>query len=507
MLTLILSKRMFNTRLKQWNICKNYRAEEKDVLAAHIAEAHLQSRSLSNLTFKDRPVKLDRVLRHLRTKRRGNTTSKKAAKRPRRRLTDDGSGSDSSTSAATTGTEDSAGAFHITRRAPNIISPESGMTTATVLTPSTESEEAEEPYELVEHEDAITVAPQPAPPLFPPRKALNTEVILYQTQGYYQHIIGTNECSGDSSTPASRVFWTNVKTGIYFLKKQSPALAWPLLNDACVQAADVFSFAPMLFLSQVFTILSPVNTKVCPQVRNTLMRYLGGLASIKLKCAHHPLAVILRELALDNEYGEASERALSLTLSLFLQTFGTGHSATFAVHRSLVTLLRRDKRLALARQQGEELVDNTQRALFSGQNLHPQNEAVSLNMVDLCISLTELVHIYMDLGQYGLAKAMCSSVVQNYKLMQGVSFPDDRAAYALEDMAEICSRNGDCEEAVEWLRQALDASSIIRGRENATTKHIRDKLIQVSNTPGRNPLQTECPEPESLLAGHHSLIL
>ena len=468
---------MFNTRLKQWNICKNYRAEEKEALAAHIAAAHLENRSVSNLTFKDRPVKLDRVLRHLRTKRRGNTSSKKTVTRSKRVLVDDGSGSDSSTSGATTSTDDSAGALQSTRRAPITVSLESGMTTSTILTPSTETEET---YEVIEHEDAIGVAAEPTPPLLPPKGALNTEVILYQTQAYYQHIIGINGCSDSFPAPPAKLFWTNVKTGIYFLKKQSPALAWPLLNDACVQAADVFSYAPMLFLSQVLTVLSPVNTRVCPQVRNTLMRYLGGMAGIKLQSAQHPLAVILRELALDNSHGEASEKALDLTLSLFMQNFGTDHSATFAVYRSLITLLRRDKRLDLARQHGEQLVDNTQRALFSRPNLGYQNKAQSLSMVDLCTALTELIHIYIDLEQYGLAKAIASSVIQNYMLIQGVSFPDDQAAYALEDMAEICSRMGNMEEAAEWLRQAVDASSMLRGRTNAITEHISHKLQQVT---------------------------
>ena len=55
----------------------------------------------------------------------------------------------------------------------------------------------------------------------------------------------------------------------------------------------------------------------------------------------------------------------------------------------------------------------------------------------------------MDLEEYGLARNICSTVIQNYKLVQGVSFPDDRAANALEDMAEICSRMGDCEEAAD----------------------------------------------------------
>ncbi|KAJ9614627.1 hypothetical protein H2200_002764 [Cladophialophora chaetospira] len=484
------TKRMFNTRLKQWNICKNYRAEEKEVLAAQIARAHLESRSASDLTFKDRPVKLDRVLRHLRAKRRGMTATKKAAKGRRRSANDEGSSSDSSTSVMT---QDSGPRVHSNSRyGSRTITPESGTTTSAVLTPPSEPEQPDEPYESVNRESIILVTANPGSPLFPPKGTLNVEVILSQTQAYYLHTVWTNKDGlAGAQDSIAKTFWTNVKTGIYFLKKQSPTLAWPLLNEACAVASDVFSHAPILFLTQVFTVLSPVNTTVCPLIRSTLMKYLAGMASIKLKSAQHPLAVILKELSLDNEYGEASEKALNMTLSLLTQNLGTGHSATFAVHRSLITLLRRDRRLALAKQHGEELVETTQCVAFSRSNLDIETGTASLSMTVLCIALTELIHIHMDLGQYALARNLCSTILQNYQLSQGVTYPDDRAAYALEDMAEICSRMGDYEAAADWLRQALDASGIIRGRQNATTEHIRAKLQHVTTTLALRTLETQ----------------
>ena len=470
---------MYNTRLKQWNLRKNYRAEEKELLAAQIVEAHLENRPASDLTFKNRPVKLDRVLRHLRTKKR-KAAAMKTSKNRDGSTGGDGSSSDSSTSRIH---QDES--CRSKTRWPVTITPDSGNTTSTVLTPPSTVEDIEDDFEMIERDDLVPSLPEPSPTLSPPRGSLNTELILYQTREYYHHQI-SRACPGTLSLQhPSLTFWKNVKNGIYFLKKQSPHLAWPLLNDACGSALEVFSQTPLLFLSDVFGVLSPVNTKVCPQVRTELLRYLVGMASIKFQSKNHPLVIVLRELCTDTPHGEASETALNLTLTLFAQILGPDHTATFAVYRSFISLLRRDKRLEQAKQQAECLVETCKQSLVLGSAFGiPQLQRPSIGMIELCIALTELVHTYMDLQEHHLAKSTCGSILHHYKIIQGSDFPNNRAAYAMEDMAEICILMGEREEALSWMRSALQASSRLRGAQDASTEHIKDKfweLVKGSN--------------------------
>ncbi|KIW93529.1 uncharacterized protein Z519_06134 [Cladophialophora bantiana CBS 173.52] len=481
------TKRMYNTRLNQWNIRKNYRAEEKELLAARITQAHLQNRPVSELTFKGRPIKLHRVLRHIRDPKRGKAFRQKRGL-PLPTHTDDDGGSSSDSSASDLVRDDMLRAVSSGGSRGSSSTPlGSGNTTSSLLTPSSsESDDDGEPFEIIQRDELHAETPAPSPPIFPPKDRVNLELILHETRSYYLDVMGNDPVSETIGNhihvvdTATTVFWSNVKSGIYFLKKQAPTLAWPLLNEACVLAGDIFSQTPVLFLNSVFTVLSPINTRVYPQVRSTLLRYLASMAAIKLKSRHHPLAVVCREIARDNERGEASEAALNLTLALFTQNLGRDHSTTFAAHRSLISLLRRGKRLNAAKQEGENLVQVTEQALLSRSDVNIyQRRPAAVVMVDLCAALTELVHVHMDMGQHDVARRLCSSVIRNYQTIQGVNFPDTKAAYAMEDMAELSCAIGDKADAAYWLAQALDASSMLRGDADAATQHIRDKLGQL----------------------------
>ncbi|EXJ76995.1 hypothetical protein A1O3_10152 [Capronia epimyces CBS 606.96] len=484
------TKRMYNTRFKQWNICKNYKAEEKELLAARIARAHLENHSLENLTFKDRPLKFDRVLRHCKTRRRAqngpNSTRGRAPASKR-----------NNTNCAAM-REIQGEVFLGTASVQARITPESGTTTTPDLTPpSSEPVDGADTFDIINHAD---LSPKPEPPILarplsPPEKNMEVEVILYQTRIYYQnHVerIGQQTTEMYKVSGKARAFWSGVKSAIYFLKKQSPAFAWPLLNEACTSAGEMLDDGPALFLNEVFAVLSPVNTKVYPKVRSTLLRYLADMAAIKLRPTH-PFAVVCRTLARgDDEQGAVSETAMNLTLDLFAESLGRGHSGTFAVHRSLVSLMRRDARLDAAKQLAEELVISMEQALVrqcahddddddnNNKQRKKKEKPTCISVTELCVAMTELVHVYMDRREYLVAQRLCQSLIQNYRVVQGPAFPDSRAAYALEDMAELCQCQTNLDGAVYWLTEALDASTALRGKEDPSTKHIHEKLARLS---------------------------
>jgi hypothetical protein len=579
---------MYNTRLKQWGVCKNYKAGEKELLAVRITQAHLENRSLDTITFKNRPVKFDRVLRYCKSRNRktsGPSSKPVSFKTPSRRRPavaqaaeqDSDTWVDPKSIADILQKQERDSMVRVRkaeRRRPKrrqgTVTPESDFTSATTLTPGeSESESSEEYEDVVGNADGTTLDTSfnpldvdqghnihpnqhhtrsdsehqlqeaeplhqcpgigslnyqyshPSPPLFPPKGAtVDVELVLNQTRVYYLgHIekLRAQTVEIYNVTDPTNMFWTNIKSAIYFLKRQSPALAWPLLNEACTMmaAGDMLSSAPVLFLNSVFAVLSPTNTRICPMVRGVVLRYISQMAEIKLT-PMHPLSVVCRELSRStdshNEFGgsetTAWETALTLTLDLLTQHLGRDHGGTFAVHRSLVSLLRRDRRLEAARRSCERLVTVTERALISqtlpersgllGQTLGVtpggsvvggggaasttdlvRQKPTSISVTELCITMTELVHIDIDLRDYGRAQVLCRQVIENYGVVQGVNFPDSRAAYALEDMAELCQSLQDYEGAASWLRQALDASCMLRGAGDAATLHVKDKLEEL----------------------------
>ncbi|KIW58873.1 hypothetical protein PV05_03366 [Exophiala xenobiotica] len=491
------TKRMYTTRLKQWNICKNYRAEEKELLAARIAQAHLENRSLDTITFKDKPVKFHRVLRHSRATARKRRGAEIEPSRKRRRVLESAEeSSDSSSSGESPGqmvrvpgpwenTTHRTSEFVSSSNRMALVTPVSGYSSSTILTPSggsSSDNEAVQPTTYPPSRDDRVLSP--SPPLFPAKGAMNVELILEQTKIYYSAQLDTirlQTAEIHDAADLSSLFWSNVKLAIYFLKTKTPSLAWPLLNEACRFAGSMLTNAPILFLNSVFTVLSPVNTRVCPVVRSIILRYLSQLATIRLT-PRHPLSILFREISQEDDSGLASETALNLTLDMLINSLGGDHSATFTVRRSLIALLRRDKRLQEARQYSELLVKVAEQTLVSQVSqaelaipIH-QKKPTSISMTDLCMAMTELVHIHIDMKEYSVARGICSSVIQKYNIVQGVNFPDSRAAYAMEDMAEICGHLNDFQGATYWLRRAFDASCMLRGEGDAATKHVKDKL-------------------------------
>ncbi|KIW13977.1 hypothetical protein PV08_06758 [Exophiala spinifera] len=494
------TKRMYNTRLKRWDIWKNYRAEEKEELAGRIAQAHVENRPIDTINFRNKPVKVNRVLRHCRTtarKRRGSTTLEVSKVKK-------GKGSEASSEDSTDSNRGSTDrdemvrvprslGVNMTRRTPRsgssssgfvLLTPESGDTSATILTPSASglSDNEVVPYITGGQATQEDQVPSPDPPIFPAKGPINVELILNQTQTYYlAHLESIRSEATDiyNVTAASNLFWSNVKSAIYFLKMKTPTLAWPLFNEACGLVGDVLSNSPILFLNSVFAVLSPVNTRICPLARSTLLRHLSNMASIKLTPLH-PLAILFREIAQEDEFGFTSETAMLVTLNLLRQHLGGDHTGTFTVQRSLISLLRRDQRLVEAKQQSEELVRTTEQALVSQVGLAIQaKKPTSISMTELCIAMTELVHVYIDMKEYAVAKDICDKVIQNYKMIQGPSFPDSRAAYAMEDMAQLSEQLGDNGGATYWLGQAMEASCLLRGESDAATQHVKNKMDEL----------------------------
>ena len=215
---------MYNTRIKQWKICKNYRAQDKDALAARILHAHEANKTLSDITLNDRPVKIDRVLRYCRTQLRKQRTQAPASQQPEITAADDSS----------TYQEQLPRAHHTSEQEISNSSPK--MVTPTSLNGRLER-------------SALTKYSY-ARPLSTPTDSANIELLLQQTQALYPLIAPDSiPCSARPLTN----FWTDIKSAIYFLKKNTPHLAWPLLNIACRASIKSLISTPVQFLRELFS--------------------------------------------------------------------------------------------------------------------------------------------------------------------------------------------------------------------------------------------------------------
>src|SRR4051794_27396426 len=67
---------MYHTRFKQWGLHKNYKVDDKELLAAQIARACSEKRPVTNIKFRGQPVKFRKVIRHCLSQKRVEEANK-----------------------------------------------------------------------------------------------------------------------------------------------------------------------------------------------------------------------------------------------------------------------------------------------------------------------------------------------------------------------------------------------------------------------------------------------
>lgn len=478
---------MYHTRFTQWGLHKNYKAREKEFLAAQITSACSAKRPISNIKFRGRPVKFGKVIRHCLSLKRVDEANKirsidpsylcRDHQRTDRSRSPQGKGCDprnSPENLPSVRTPASAAATPGSTNTPlSSTTPESSNSPLSCTASLTEP--ARSPNDMTN--DYQSARFSPSPQLSLSVNTTNVEVILQQTAAYYNWHFQTFPSERDlptlSSLPATKgsinvcvngFFWNKIKSAIYFLKKGSPELSWPLLSQACAMVSDLLVQHPMALLRDIFATISPVNTRVCLGVRVQLLRYLASMSKIKFG-GMHPLALICHHLQMDAGCRKTSETALRLMLEVFQKSLGQGHKQVFQLRRTLIVLLRRDRDFSAAETSSIALVRSSE------QNFGE-------NDVQTRSAMSELVHVYNDQGYYSRARELCAEVLRRSRLDLGHNYPDSRCVYAMEDMAELCDSQGDMFQSEFWLRRAFSGALKVWGKGSSTT-HILDKLVRV----------------------------
>ena len=448
---------MYSTRIKQWKINKNYRAQDKEALATRIAQAHREKRPIDNITYHDRPIKVDRILRHFNTQRRKQRIIS-VTSHEEQQIFD--TSSDSS--------EDPPGELDSIR---------SGEASTADTSLATTPRRLRRGSKKAGHTSQAS-SPAPVKPLEPPIDGAHVELILYQTKNFYDVMTSIHIDHRMGSTN----FWTDVKSAIYYLKKNNETLAWPLLNNACRTPIVQLISVPITFLREIFSTLSPVNIKMHAPVRVTLLRYLRQMCHLRLGQSH-PITLILTQLESDTGTRYTSETCLQHLLSLL---YGRRHTeeqaeaatpelnlpspapptpndiAAFQTKRQLTILLRRDHDLPESLTLGQNLISSAPTLEYRAQ------------------AMVEVVHILSDMCDYSAAIRICQQVLDLYITLQGERYPDSRASYAMEAMAELYHFRGDGKEEERWLSEALMGAEQSRDAGDSSTAFVRGKLQEVA---------------------------
>ena len=283
--------------------------------------------------------------------------------------------------------------------------------------------------------------------------SIQTICILANTWNFEQRCVGR--------------FWDEVHQGIYLLQIGCPMRAWPVLKSAGTLALEALVSDAFLFIKELFLVLSPVNTRVCPEFRILLLCYLRIIAFQHLG-AGHPIAVICHELLVLGDDGEMSERALTCMIDELKTAYGSVHPLTIGAEQYLVRFLRKKR----------DLHSMNKAAIMGQQLLYTAKIALGPRSSKCREVARELEHVYIDNGQLLEALEICHFIVDHSLCDTNAAEPllhDEWAVYTMEDIAKIYKLLGRVDLSILWLQQAaVDGWTL--WQDWVATRHIFDKL-------------------------------
>ena len=443
------TKRMYHTRFTVWHVYKNMNSRIKNQLAIRVINAYRQGHEFPRIIESE----AKKLIRYCKNSPDLSNDDRTTLLQAINSMVKAREASTSSFVLCSDGSQYVDG--HASTDSP---SPDGSNTPCSEMTPSSSAFETSSSSASSNSREALQSNPvSPLPPLAMGQRATSVELLLSTTRSYYEWQSNNPLCP---PFELGKKFWTDVKNGIYFLKCGSYKLAWPLLRDAGQRVLTLCEYQPLNLLSEIYATLSPTNTQVCPALRVELLQLFARTASGKLGTSH-PLAIICDQLQRDAE-PETSVRALQLMINESQTHLSPQTLELYKLKRTLTGLLRRKKEYVSAEALCRSLIKSTSGAFGNDSELTR-------------VAMSEYVHILTDQLYYEKALEVARAVLESALRDLGAIFPDERSIYAMEDMAEICERLGQLDQAIWWLQQAETGALRIWGQEH-TTKHIQDKL-------------------------------
>jgi tRNA threonylcarbamoyladenosine modification (KEOPS) complex Pcc1 subunit len=271
--------------------------------------------------------------------------------------------------------------------------------------------------------------------------------------------------------PLMEHFWSELNNCIYMFKLRDWQRARPLYENLRKVPSEIFSNLTPDFLRRFFTAFSPVNFLVSPFVRKGLLTQFMRLAR-EMWTDEHPFAQLIRQLQLDINSREVSEKGLScLRESVLSELPNVEHqrpSVQFEIDLSIITLQRRSKDFDAAARSASALLMCSKEHFGTGS---PEARDAA----------EQLAHIYMDTQKLKEAKILCQERVGRLTWPRDgwmeYEYNDKRAVRAMEDFAEIERKLDQPQNCMPWLKAAAFCAVNIK-RPNIVILHIVDKVME-----------------------------
>ncbi|KAK4948123.1 hypothetical protein LTR10_013177 [Elasticomyces elasticus] len=423
------SEKMYKRRITEWKIRKNYKAQEKAVLAKRVKAYVDAGRDIQSLSFNGRPVKLDRVKRHCRTDKRlvdfcQLIQSPEAT-----------SGTD-----ATTAKEDTP-----------------STTTPIRLTPATKSSSSPNHSDLQMEDATMLNSVSFNINIRPPEELHTMETTLFHTRESIQWQFTSfkpvklkelrkrfpgavpNEVSAGCLDQAS-AFWLQLHHGFNFLQSGRPTEGFKYLDDCCKLVQPLLVSAPLHLLScLLLNFATPWENMNA--LEKELLEYVSAMASRALS-PYHPLAKAMRMITSSSTRGNAVEPMMNMIVAKYSEARKLSSSSVFALRVDQIDLLCKRKKFDQAVDHCQQLIDDSR--YMSGKRYRT--------------ALAAFGRLRLDQGDEFAVEGIAHRILEHADSDPVMSNSGGTTTWACEQLAVSSMNRGDYRSAETYLRRAVRLS-------------------------------------------------
>ncbi|KAJ9631212.1 hypothetical protein H2204_008297 [Knufia peltigerae] len=479
------SEKMYKRRITEWKIHKNYKAQEKVALARRVKACVDAGNNPDTISFRGRPLKLDRVRRHCRNDKKLAKLWEHLSQSPQEAAEKDlvvreskvpAKANRQSTcriSPVVTDTIVTTSSDGPSLTNSSLIRSESGLEmNATLLSASPRlTAQLDEPTDL-RAANAV---------LLHTRDAIDwqftafTRVKLHDLQSRFPGRVPIEVITGQVDQVSA--FWLALYHGYVFLKAGNQTRAFQTLDNSCQMVQPLLATAPL----QLLTCLLLHFAKPWHGLDALEQQLLGFVSSMTANVLgrHHPLANALQLVATAGIREHVSESMMCMIVDAYRSRRKPSNSSVFALRIDQIDMLRECKKFAQAQTLCQEVVKESQ---VMGHKRHRT-------------ALAALGRIYADQNEEYAVEGVASRILAEERVDRLASDRGGTIIWAHDQLGRLYMDRRDYKPAERHLWRAILES---RGRPDHRGPSTRSLIVRFQSCLSQ---QGRCVEIEEICAG------
>ncbi|KIW96099.1 uncharacterized protein Z519_03166 [Cladophialophora bantiana CBS 173.52] len=417
------SEKMFKRRITEWKIHKNYKAKDKELLAKRVKAYVDAGHDIQSISFRGRPLKLDRVKRHCRSDKRFTQLWEQLSQSPE---------------------SISLGDITIKDESPSLV------TTRSRTLPNSTASPEESDTSMQDEKDgrfgATTVN------ILPPTDLCNIQAALFYTREAVQWQFTTfnrlklNELQRRfpnsipeevraGQTDQVSAFWLGLYRGFEYLQTGRSPDAWRTFDVCCNMVQPLIHFAPLQLLSCLLVHFATPWPGMAA-LEQHLLSFISSMAASVLG-KHHPYAKALSMMTVADNRNHVIESMMQLIVEGYSTRRKPSNSSLFALRVDQIDMLRKRKNFQPAHHMCQQLIKDS-------QSMHPKRYRTAL---------AALGRLYADQNEEFAVEGVAHRILQHETQDSG-STNSGSAAWACDQLATLCLARKDYALAERYLRRA-----------------------------------------------------